>query len=355
MKTSSPVSPQVAVVILNWNGRHHLATYLPSVVEHSHEHADVVVIDNGSTDDSLAWLKEHHPEVRIVALDENKGFAGGYNAGLEAVQADVFVLLNSDVRVSPNWIPPVLDMLYNEDYAACQPLIRNDTDPELFEYAGAAGGFIDRDGFTFCAGRMFEVFETDHGQYNANREVFWASGAALFVKAEAWREVSGLDEDFFAHMEEIDLCWRLKNRGYRVGACGGSVVYHLGGGTLQKISPFKSYLNFRNNLYMLVKNHHQRALYPMLFRRMVLDGIAALKFLLEGSKPLFAAVWKAHGDFKANFRTMKDRRKAEIQACRKKSGHKPNQTGRYKGSILVDYFIRRKHTFDQLDARRFWK
>ena len=151
------------------------------------------------------------------------------------------------------------------------------------------------------------------------------------------------------------MCWRLKNRGYRVGACGGSVVYHLGGGTLQKISPFKSYLNFRNNLYMLVKNHHQRALYPMLFRRMVLDGIAALKFLLEGSKPLFAAVWKAHGDFKANFRTMKDRRKAEIQACRKKSGHEPNQTGRYKGSILVDYFIRRKHTFDQLDARRFWK
>ena len=167
MKTSSPESPQVAVVILNWNGRHHLATYLPSVVEHSHGHADVVVIDNGSTDDSLAWLKEHHPEVRIVALDENKGFAGGYNAGLEAVQADVFVLLNSDVRVSPNWIPPVLDMLYNEDYVACQPLIRNDTDPELFEYAGAAGGFIDRDGFTFCAGRMFEVFETDHGQYNA--------------------------------------------------------------------------------------------------------------------------------------------------------------------------------------------
>jgi GT2 family glycosyltransferase len=353
MTTST--SPRVAVVILNWDGRHHLETYLPSVVEHSREHANVVVVDNGSTDDSTAWLKEHHPSVRVIELDENKGFAGGYNDGLERETADVFVLLNSDVRVSPNWIPPVLDMMQNEGYVACQPLIRNDTDPELFEYAGAAGGFIDRDGFTFCAGRIFEVFETDTGQYNANREVFWASGAALFIQAEAWREVGGLDEDFFAHMEEIDLCWRLKNRGYRIGACGQSVVFHLGGGTLQKISPFKSYLNFRNNLYMLVKNHHQRALYPMLFRRMVLDGVAALKFLVEGSTPLFAAVWKAHRDFKANFRTMKNRREQEIRACRSVQGHYPNRSGRYKGSILVDYFIRRKHTFGQLNPNRFWK
>ena len=353
MTTST--SPRVAVVILNWNGRHHLETYLPSVVEHSREHAEVVVVDNGSTDDSTTWLKEHHPSVRVVELDENKGFAGGYNDGLKRVTADVFVLLNSDVRVSPNWIPPVLEMMHNEGYAACQPLIRNDTDPELFEYAGAAGGFIDRDGFTFCAGRIFEVFETDAGQYNANREVFWASGAALFIQAEAWREVGGLDEDFFAHMEEIDLCWRLKNRGYRIGACGQSVVFHLGGGTLQKISPVKSYLNFRNNLYMLVKNQHQRALYPMLFRRMVLDGVAALKFLVEGSTPLFAAVWKAHRDFKANFRTIKDRRAQEIRACRSAQGNHPNRAGRYRGSILVDYFIRRKHTFGQLDPKRFWK
>ena len=353
MTTST--SPRVAVVILNWNGRHHLETYLPSVVEHSREHAEIVIVDNGSTDDSTTWLKEYHPSVRVVELDENKGFAGGYNDGLEHVTADVFVLLNSDVRVSPNWIPPVLDMMHNEGYVACQPLIRNDTDPELFEYAGAAGGFIDRDGFTFCAGRIFEVFETDAGQYNANREVFWASGAALFIQAEAWREVGGLDEDFFAHMEEIDLCWRLKNRGYRIGACGQSVVFHLGGGTLQKISPFKSYLNFRNNLYMLVKNHHQRALYPMLLRRMVLDGIAALKFLVEGSTPLFAAVWKAHRDFRANFRTIKDRRAQEIRTCRSVQGNHPNRSGRYRGSILVDYFIRRKHTFGQLDPNRFWK
>ncbi len=353
MTTSEHAIPRVAVVILNWNGRHHLATYLPSVVEHSNEDADVVVIDNGSTDDSVQWLKQHHPHVHVVELEKNMGFAGGYNAGLARVNAEVFVLLNSDVRTSPNWIQPVVDMMENEGYVACQPLIRNDTDPELFEYAGAAGGFIDRDGFTFCAGRIFEVFETDEGQYNSNREVFWASGAALFIASDAWREVGGLDEDFFAHMEEIDLCWRLKNRGYKVGACGHSIVYHLGGGTLQKISPFKSYLNFRNNLYMLVKNHHQRALYPMLIRRMVLDGIAALKFLIEGSTSLFAAVLKAHRDFWKHFSVMKARRKEEIEVCKERRRGTPNQTGRYQGSIIIDYFIRKKHTFGQLNPNRF--
>lgn len=357
MTADSPSSTQrVAVVILNWNGRHHLATYLPSVVQHSPE-AEIIVIDNGSTDDSKTWLAEQHPSVKCIALEENLGFAGGYNAGLQQVDADVFVLLNSDVRVTPNWIPPVLSMMENEGYAACQPLIRNDSDEELFEYAGAAGGFIDRDGFTFCAGRIFEVFESDGGQYNENREVFWASGASLFIDANAWKEVDGLDRDFFAHMEEIDLCWRLKNRGHKVGVCGQSIVFHLGGGTLQKISPFKSYLNFRNNLYLLVKNHHRKPLYLMVFRRMVLDGIAALKFLMEGSKPLFAAVWKAHRDFRANFATMKQRRKLERQHCTSlRSQRTPyNYTGWYNGSILLGYFLQRKQTFDQLDQRRFTK
>lgn len=350
--TSTPL-PRVAVVILNWNGQHHLAAYLPSVIEHS-KGADVVVIDNGSTDQSLDWLRETYPEVRVIGLDKNLGFAGGYNEGLKHVEADTYVLLNSDVRVSPNWIDPVLDAMNSEGYVACQPLIRNDSDPDLFEYAGAAGGYIDKDGFTFCAGRIFEVFESDGGQYSQNREVFWASGAALFIQAEAWKEVGGLDSDFFAHMEEIDLCWRLKNRGYKVGVCGGSVVYHLGGGTLQKISPFKSYLNFRNNLYLLVKNDHKKALYPMVFRRMVLDGIAALKFLLEGSTPLFGAVWKAHRDFRSHFSTMKQRRRQEKQACRSTTVQIPyNETGRYSGSIIVDYFLRGKHTFDQLNQAQF--
>ena len=353
----SKSNDRTVVAILNWNGQRHLETYLPSVVQHSTMHADVVVIDNGSTDDSVHWIQKMHPEVEIVQLDKNLGFAGGYNAGLAQIEATNYILLNSDVRVTPHWIPPVLQMMQDENYAACQPLIRNDSDPGLFEYAGAAGGFIDRDGFTFCAGRIFEVFETDEGQYSGNREVFWASGAALFIRSNAYHEAGGLDHEFFAHMEEIDLCWRLKNRGYRIGVCGSSVVFHLGGGTLQKISPFKSYLNFRNNLFLLVKNHHRSSLYPMLLRRMILDGIAAIKFLREGSTPLFGAVWKAHRDFRSQFQLMKSRRELEKKACQSGSENAPcrplNYSGWYQGSILVAYFLRGKQTFDELPADRF--
>jgi len=354
-----PTQPHVVVAILNWNGRHHLETYLPSVAEYSEGHAEVVVIDNGSTDDSISWLQSSFPNVRIIELEENLGFAGGYNAGLAQVKADYYVLLNSDVRVTKDWIPPVIDMMETESFIACQPLICNDSDPDLFEYAGAAGGFIDRDGFTFCAGRIFEVFESNEGQYPGNREVFWASGAALFVNAAAYQNVGGLDNDFFAHMEEIDLCWRLKNRGHRIGVCGSSVVYHLGGGTLQKISPFKSYLNFRNNLYLLVKNHHRKPLYPMLLRRMVLDGIAAIKFLSEGSTPLFGAVWKAHRDFRAQFKTMKQRRRLESQAIKSASDSPPcqplNYAGWYQRSILIAYFFKHQHVFEELSNDDFMK
>ena len=358
MKQSNPIERTV-VAILNWNGLRHLQVYLPSVVEHSILHADIVVIDNGSTDNSVNWIQGTHPEVQVIQLEENLGFAGGYNAGLAQIEATHFILLNSDVRVTSNWIPPVLHMMEHEGYVACQPLIRNESDPTLFEYAGAAGGYIDRDGYTFCAGRIFEVFESDEGQYSDNREVFWASGAALFIRSEAYHEAGGLDNEFFAHMEEIDLCWRLKNRGYRIGVCGSSVVFHLGGGTLQKISPFKSYLNFRNNLFLLVKNHHQRALYPMILRRMILDGIAAIKFLRVGSTPLFGAVWKAHRDFRSQFQLMKTRRNAEKLACQQGSANAPchpmNYSGWYQGSVLVAYFLRGKQTFDELPANRFTK
>ncbi|MBV42858.1 MAG: hypothetical protein CL834_07480 [Crocinitomicaceae bacterium] len=345
-----------AVAILNWNGLKHLQMYLESVVVHSTADAEVVVIDNGSTDESVVWCKKTFPEVKIIALSENLGFAGGYNAGLNQIQADNFVLLNSDVRVTANWIQPVLTMMDQEGYSACQPIIRNDSDPELLEYAGAAGGYIDRDGFTFCAGRIFEVFETDTGQYAHNREVFWASGAALFIRSEAFHSVDGLDDDFFAHMEEIDLCWRLKNRGHRIGVCGNSMVFHLGGGTLQKISPFKSYLNFRNNLFLLVKNHHRVALYPMILRRMILDGIAAFKFLSEGSTPLFGAVLKAHRDFKKELPAMRRKRKSEIDACRSNSsGTKRlsyNYTGWYHRSILIDFFFLKRQTFQALNHEK---
>ena len=346
---------RTVVAILNWNGQKHLSKYLPSVVEHSAGFADVVVIDNGSTDDSVSWCRSEHPAVQVIELHQNLGFAGGYNAGLKQIVAKTYVLLNSDVRVSKNWIPPVLNMMCKEGFVACQPLIKNDTDPELFEYAGAAGGFIDHDGYTFCAGRIFEVFETDEGQYQSNREVFWASGAALFIDSELYHEVGGLDADFFAHMEEIDLCWRLKNRGHRIGVCGESQVFHLGGGTLQKISPFKTYLNFRNNLFLLVKNHHHAWLFPMVFKRMILDGVAALKFLSEGSLPLFVAVWKAHRDFRSSFRVMRKRRIEEMATCSTvaSSNKGYNMTGWYKKSILIDYFLLKKQTFEDLDSRHF--
>lgn len=350
-----PPTPAVAVAILNWNGLAHLQTYLPSVVLNSPE-AQVVVIDNGSTDDSVAWVRSAHPSVQIVQLEKNLGFAGGYNAGLSQLCADVYVLLNSDVRVTPGWIPPVLDML-RSGYTACAPKLRNDSDPELLEYAGAAGGYMDRDGFMFCAGRIFEVFESDAGQYDKDREVFWASGAALFVRADAWHAVGGLDEDFFAHMEEIDLCWRLKNRGHRVGSCGRSTVYHLGGGTLQKINPFKTYLNFRNNLFLLLKNHH-RAWWPwMLLRRMVLDGIAALKFLAEGNGDLFRAVFKAHMAFYGAFMITLAKRRSErkdISTGRHAGPLAPyNYAGWYRRSILWDYFFKNRLTFDELPLEAF--
>lgn len=348
---------RVVVAILNWNGVHHLQSYLPSVIQHSEEDADVVIIDNGSTDQSAAWCAANHPKVTWIQLTDNLGFAGGYNAGLAQIEAQTFILLNSDVRVTAGWIPPVLKMMREGPFVACQPILRNDTDPELLEYAGAAGGFMDRDGYAFCAGRIFEVFETDVQQYASNREIFWASGAALFIDAKAYQDVGGLDPDFFAHMEEIDLCWRLKNRGHRVGCCGESVVYHLGGGTLQQVNPFKTYLNFRNNLFLLVKNHHLKPLYPFLLRRMTLDGIAALKFLLEGNFSLFLAVCRAHRDFWSRFSVMKQRRKDEETAIQ--TGHNPgpsgvlNYSGWYRKSILIAYFFKNRKVFSELDSNGF--
>ena len=353
--SQSNVTERVVVAILNWNGLHHLQTYLPQVILNCKGDADVAVIDNGSSDESVVWCTQNYPEVQVVRLENNLGFSGGYNAGLAQIQAKTFVLLNSDVRTTNHWIPPVLDMMKSEGYVACQPLILNDSDNELFEYAGAAGGHIDKNGYTFCAGRIFEVFESNHGQYAQNREVFWASGAALFIDSQAFHAVGGLDVDFFAHMEEIDLCWRLKNRGYRVGVCGSSIVYHLGGGTLQKISPFKTYLNFRNNLFLLVKNHHRVALIPMLIERMTLDGVAAFKFLSEGSFHLFLAVAKAHRDFYKSFRKMRNKRKLELAATATDlpTHRSPNYCGWYHRSIIWDYFILKKQIFQDLESDHF--
>ncbi|MEO0404204.1 MAG: glycosyltransferase family 2 protein, partial [Bacteroidota bacterium] len=225
----------VAVVILNWNGRKHLETFLTNVVEHSHQDATVYVVDNGSTDDSMQ-VAEAIQDVQCIYLPENFGFSKGYNQGLSQIEADVYVLLNSDVEVTPNWIPPVLKYMQESNVQACQPKVLSYHQKDQFEYAGATGGYIDKDGFVFCAGRIFDHHEKDQGQYNQNKQVFWASGASLFIKKENYDQCAGLDEDFFAHMEEIDLCWRLKNRGFAVGSCYESVVYHVGGGTLNKVN-----------------------------------------------------------------------------------------------------------------------
>ncbi len=338
---------ETAVVILNWNGLKHLQNFLPKVLEYSKETADVWVIDNASTDTSMDYISSL-PEVKTVQLKTNHGFSKGYNLGLDQIEAKNYVLLNSDVEVTKNWLSPVLSYMDEADLAACQPKVLSYQQKDHFEYAGATGGFIDRDGFVFCAGRIFDTHEKDEGQYNTNKEVFWASGAALFVRAEVYHECGGLDEDFFAHMEEIDLCWRMKNRGYRIGACGNSVVYHVGGGTLNKINPFKTYLNFRNNLFMFLKNEFTKPIFFAIIKRMILDGIAGVRFLTEGKLSYTLAVLKAHFSFYRNVPLMCRKRKIERQA----RTH-PNRTGRYTKSILVSYFFKKQKRFSDLNAADF--
>ena len=330
-----------AVVILNWNGRAMLERFMPSVVANTA--AEVVVADNGSTDDSVAFLQQHYPQVRLVLLDRNYGFAEGYNRALAQVEADIYVLLNSDVECTPAWVEPVVEMMERDArIAVVQPKLRMYDDKRLFEYAGGAGGFIDAFGYPFCRGRLFQTLEEDHGQYDDACRVFWATGAAMFVRADMWRKAGGLDGDFFAHMEEIDFCWRVKLLGGEVWYCPRSVLFHVGGGTLPKSSPFKTELNFRNNLSMLYKNLPRARRWWLLPLRMLLDGVAALKFLAEGHKGEFEAVVKAH-------RAFRQRRKA-IRA--KRVCQSPQGVGEvYRGMLLVEYFLMRRRKFSSLKGR----
>src|SRR5665213_1345257 len=263
---------KVAVVILNWNGRKFLEQFIPSVEKNNPNFSELIVADNASTDDSIEWLQNNFPKIKRIRLKNNGGFAKGYNDALEKIDAEYYVLLNSDVEVTQNWLEPIIKMMdADQNIGACQPKIRAFNDKEKFEYAGAAGGFIDKWGYPFCRGRIFDTYEIDEQQYNDSCEVFWATGACLFVRASAWKEVGGFDEDFFAHMEEIDLCWRMRNRGWKVMYCGESTVFHVGAGTLSKQNPKKTFLNFRNNLVLLAKNHAPGWFGLKLFLRMVLD------------------------------------------------------------------------------------
>lgn len=332
---------KTAVVILNWNGKQMLERFLPSVTQHTTGDAEVIVADNGSTDDSLTFLAQHYPELRVVALDKNYGFAGGYNKALEQIDADYYVLLNDDVEVTPNWVEPVINQMEHDKMVGiCQPKIMMYDQRDTFEYAGAAGGFIDKFGYPFCRGRLFDTLEQDLHQYDDAREIFWATGAALFVKASLWKSLGGLDGDFFAHMEEIDFCWRAKNKGYRAEYCPLSTVYHVGGGTLPKSSPTKTYLNFRNNLAMLYKNLPTKRLHRTLLLRVVLDYVAAMKFLAEGHPKEFAAVVRAHRDLYRQLPSLRKKRAA--------IDPKPVPCV-YPCLLLWEYHLLRHKKFTQLD------
>ena len=333
---------KVKIVILNWNGRAHLERFLPSVVAHSGE-ASVVVADNGSNDDSVLFLREHYPQVELLQLDQNYGFAEGYNRALSRIEADCYVLLNSDVEVEEGWLNPLVARLAaDEKVAALAPKIISYERKSDFEYAGAAGGFIDCFGYPFCRGRILDTIEKDQGQYDTAREVFWASGACMVVRADLFHKLGGFDGDFFAHMEEIDLCWRMQLAGYRVMVEPRSRVFHLGGGTLPNNSARKLYLNYRNNLSMLFKNLSRRSLLPVLFARMVLDGMSAMVFLLQRRPDFFKVVFRAHMDFYHALNMLRIKRRV-IQQSRIASA----SSNIYKGSIILRHALG-KRTFDHL-------
>ena len=290
---------KVSIVILNWNGEEMLRTFLPSVLFCSVDtEVEVCVADNGSTDGSCRLLEEEFPTVRLIRLSQNYGFADGYNMALSEVDAEYVVLLNSDVEVTPNWIKPLVSFMdLHPEVGACQPKILSHRNREYFEYAGAAGGFIDKLGYPYCRGRIFEAVESDNGQYDANLSIFWATGAALFIRKKVYEEVGGLDGRFFAHMEEIDLCWRLRSRGYAIYCIPSSMVFHVGGATLKKENPRKTFLNFRNNLLMLYKNLPEKELKVVMMQRRLLDWLAAAVFFLKGDWDASRAVVNARRQF----------------------------------------------------------
>jgi GT2 family glycosyltransferase len=334
--------PRVAVVILNWNGISYLKQFLPSVCASTYPNLEIIIGDNASTDESVDYVRDNYPQVKIIINDQNYGFAGGYNKILTQLDHDYFILLNSDVEVEPNWIEPVISLMESDSkIAAAQPKILSQANKHSFEYAGAAGGFIDDFGYPFCRGRLFDTLELDKGQYNESSEVFWASGAAFFIKRPNWLEMNGLDDDFFAHMEEIDLCWRLKNEGYKIMYCADSQVYHVGGGTLQAESPFKTYLNFRNNLVLLQKNLPAKRAAFIIFIRFWLDFITLFKFLIDGKPKNALAISKAHIYFVKNIFK-------NIPKAREIDKSKFNRFGLFKGSIVWEYFVKKNSTFSSL-------
>jgi GT2 family glycosyltransferase len=328
---------KLAIVILNWNGQQLLENFLPSVVNYA-DGQDLYVIDNGSTDTSVSFLKQYYPTVQCIKLTHNIGYAGGYNEGLKHISADVFCLLNSDIQVTKNWLKPIINTFENNiNTSIIQPKILDYHHKNKFEYAGAGGGFIDQLGYPYCRGRIFHNLEEDHGQYNDQKEVFWASGACLFIRATVFNDLGGFDSRFFAHMEEIDLCWRAKNKGSTVTYVGNSTVYHVGGASLDVSNPKKTYLNFRNSLYTLAKNT-SKPLVLVVLLRLILDGIAGFHFLLQAKPKHTFAIIKAHGSFYLDLPYL-------LQFRRENSLTK---SFKLHPSIVWSYFVQNKKYFSKL-------
>ncbi|AFL81806.1 putative glycosyltransferase [Aequorivita sublithincola DSM 14238] len=329
---------KVAVVILNWNGKDLLEKFLPSVVNFSSE-ATIYVADNDSTDDSVSFISEFFPTVQIIQNRVNGGYAKGYNDALKNLSEEIFVLLNSDVEVTKNWLQPIISEFEKDNsVVAAQPKILDYKNKEYFEYAGAAGGFIDKYGYPYCRGRIFDTLEKDEGQYNDISEIFWASGACLFVKAQAFWKAGGLDEDYFAHQEEIDLCWRLQSKGGKIFYIGTSKVYHVGGATLAALNPQKTFFNFRNSLLNILKNTSGFSTFSSIFARMLLDGIAAFQFLIQGKPKHFVAILKAHFSFYGLF----------PKFLKKRKKYSSNFKYFKIKSIVFQYFMRKKKYFNKL-------
>ena len=329
---------KLAVVILNWNGKKFLERFLPTLLRTLPDYAEAVVCDNASGDDSVAFLQEHFPQVTLLQNDKNEGFARGYNLALQRVEAKYYCLLNSDIEVTDGWIEPVIEQMdANEKIAAVQPKLLSYHRRDEFEYAGASGGYIDKYGYPFCRGRVFGNVEKDHGQYNDVTDIFWATGAAMFVRSDVYRLMEGLDDDFFAHMEEIDFCWRIKNLGYKIKVNPASVVYHIGGGTLPKNNSLKTFLNFRNSLYLLIKNLPDERLAKTLTLRFFLDQVAAFSFLAQGHVKDFTAVYKAIYTVARTYKRFYAKRntfpKLAFQDC-------------YPESVVKLHYLKRKTIFD---------
>ncbi|MCL7763554.1 glycosyltransferase family 2 protein [Polaribacter sp. Z014] len=330
---------KIAIVILNWNGQKLLEQFLPSVLNFSSQEADIYIADNASTDSSIKYVKEFFPSVKIVENIVNGGYAKGYNDALKRIDADIYCLLNSDVEVTENWLKPIISVFKSEENTAIiQPKLLDFKDKTKFEYAGAAGGFVDLYGYPYCRGRIFNELETDNGQFNDEATIFWASGACLFIRSKVYHLLGGLDEDYFAHQEEIDLCWRAQNRGYKVKYVGTSTVYHIGGATLQETNPHKTYLNFRNSLLNVVKNVPKKWFLFVIFSRLILDGIAGLKFLLEFNPIHTWAIIKAHFSFYKNFFKFLGKRRV-LQKKQEYNLHT---------SIVWQYFALGRKKFDDL-------